>query len=335
MRLKEVRKIGLSVLAVFLAFSLNLYDGLAQQKSQIHITYSENMYAAIAVVAIEKGYLTAQGLDIKHASEGTATEVLEAMVGGSTDFGVASPSRIEAMASKKLPVRAIALNAHGFTGSVVVPKKDQITKTMADLKGKAVGVQLATGTYGVWARYLKAKGMSAKDFNVKNMNNPLIPAAMESGSIDGAVTWEPSPARMVAKGIGRIILGPDDLAGPANSPYPFFLITSTRLIQQKPDVVQKVVNGWAQSLKYIRENPDDVARIMQESMKKMRGISMNINDVKREVYITRYDRLAISDIDIKDVEEYARVLIEEGKIKSVPDIRSVIDNRFAEKVKIN
>ena len=333
MNLPRVKRIAAFPFLALFVVSVGFSHAWAQQKPQIHITYSENMYATIAVVAIEKGYLAAQGLDVKHASEGTATEVLEAMVGGSTDFGIASPSRIEVMARKKLPIKAIALNAYGFTGSVVVPKKDQTTKSMAELKGKAVGVQLGTGTYGVWARYLKTQGLTVKDFTIKNMNNPLIPAAMESASIDAAVTWEPSPARMVAKGIGRVILGPDDLAGAANSPYPFFLIAPVRLIEQKPEVVQKVANAWAQSLKHIRENPDDVARMMQESMKKMRGISLDINDVKREVYLTKYDRLVISDVDIKDTEELARVLVEEGRIKAVPDIRSVIDNRFAEKAK--
>lgn len=326
-------KTALFSLAVFVALFLAPSSVTAQQRQSIHITYSENMYATIAVVAIEKGYLAAQGLDVKHASEGTATEVLEAMVGGSTDFGVASPSRIEVMARQKLPIKAIALNAYGFTGSVVVPTKDQTTKSMADLKGKSIAVQFGTGTYGVWARYLKSQGLSAKEFTIKNTNNPLIPAAMESGSVDGAVTWEPSPARMVAKGIGRVLLGPDDLAKPVNSPYPFFLIAPSRLMDQKPDVVQKVVNAWAQSMKYIRENPDDVARIMTESMKKMRGISLNVNDAKKEIYLTKYDRIVIGDVDIKDTEELARVLVDEGRIKAVPEIRSVIDNRFAETVR--
>jgi ABC-type nitrate/sulfonate/bicarbonate transport system substrate-binding protein len=255
------------------------------------------------------------------------------MVGGSTDFGVASPSRIEVMARKKLPIKAIAPNAYGFTGSVVVPTKDQKTKTMSDLKGKSVAVQIGTGTYAVWARYLKTQGLSVKDFTIKNTNNPLIPAAMESASVEGAVTWEPSTSRLVTKGIGRAILGPDDLAKPINSPYPFFLIAPQRLIDEKPDVVQKVANAWAQSMKYIRENPDDVARIMTESMKKMRGITLNPSDAKKEIYLTKYDRIVIGDSDIKDTEELARVLVDEGRIKAVPDIRSVIDNRFAEKTK--
>jgi aliphatic sulfonates family ABC transporter substrate-binding protein len=303
------------------------------QKQPVHITYSENMYATIAVVAIEKGYLEAQGLDVKHASEGTATEVLEAMIGGSTDFGVASPSRVETIAAKKLPIKAIALNAYGFTGSVVVPRKDEKSKTMADLKGKTVAVQLGTGTYAVWARFLKNQGLSNKDFSIKNIKNPEIPATLESGSVDAAVTWEPSPTRIVTKGIGRVILGPDDLAKPINSSYPFFLIAPQRMIDQKPEVVQKVLNAWAQSVKYIRENPDDVARIMTESMKKMRGISMNPADAKREIYLTKYDRLVINDVDIKDTEELSKVSVDDGRIKAVPDIRAVVDNRFAEKAK--
>ncbi len=333
----SMKQFKISVLSVLGAFAgillLNPTTGRAQQKPRIHITYSENMYATIAVVAIEKGYLAAQGLDVKHSSEGTATEILQSMVGGSTDFGVASPSRIEAIAAKKLPIKAVALNGYGFTGSVVVPRRDEKTKTMADLRGKAVAVQVGTGTYAVWARYLKTQQLSVKDFNIKNMENPLIPAAMESSSVEGAVTWEPSPARMVAKGVGRVILGPDDLAKPINSLYPFFLITPSRMIEKSPDLVQKVVNAWGQSLKYIRDNPDDVARIMTDSMKKMRGITLNVNDAKREIYLTKYDRLVVGDADIKDTEELARVSVEDGRLKGVPDIRSVIDNRFAEKAK--
>jgi ABC-type nitrate/sulfonate/bicarbonate transport system substrate-binding protein len=335
MKLKIAPKvIGATGLAILCVLAMSLPNVFAQQKTPVHITYSENMYATIAVVAIEKGYLAAQGLDVKHASEGTATQVLEAMVGGSTDFGVASPSRVETIAAKKLPIKAIALNGYGFTGSVVVPRKDEKSKTMADLKGKAVAVQLGTGTYAVWARYLKTQGLSLKDFDIKNMDNPLIPAAMESNSVQGAVTWEPSPARIVAKGIGRVILGPDDLAKPINSLYPFFLITPTRMIEKSPEVVQKVINAWGQSLKYIRENPDDVARIMAESMKKMRGITIPAADAKREIYLTKYDRLVIGDADIKDTEDLSQVSVDAGKIKAVPDIRSAIDNRFAEKAPI-
>jgi len=306
---------------------------LGQQKPQVHVTYSENMYAVIAVVAIEKGFLAAQGLDVKSASEGTSTEILQSMVGGTTDFGIASPSRIEAIAAKKLPIKAVALNGYGFTGSVVVPKRDEKSKTMADLKGRSIAVQVGTGTYAVWARYLKTQKLSVKDFTIRNMDNPLIPAAMESNSVEAAVTWEPSPARMKAKGIARVILGPDDLAKPINCLYPFFLITPSRMIEKSPDVVQKVVNAWSQSLKYIRENPDDVARMMTESMKKMRGITLNLQDVKREIFLTKFDRLAISDADIKDNEDLARVSVEDGKLKALPDIRSVMDNRFADKAK--
>jgi ABC-type nitrate/sulfonate/bicarbonate transport system substrate-binding protein len=111
------------------------------------------------------------------------------------------------------------------------------------------------------------------------------------------------------------------------------LIAPSRIIDKSPDTVQRVVNAWNQSLKYIRDNPDDVARIMTESMKKMRGIALNPADVKREIFLTKFDRLAIGEAEIKDTEELARVSVEDGKLKALPDIRSAVDNRFAEKVK--
>lgn len=132
MKLARGIRIAALVGLAFFAAGLSARSALAQPRPQVHITYSENMYAAMAVVAIEKGFLAAQGLDVKHDSEGTATEVLQSLVGGSTDFGVASTSRMIAIGSRKLPVKAVALNSYGFTSSVVVPKKDQVVRSMAD-----------------------------------------------------------------------------------------------------------------------------------------------------------------------------------------------------------
>ncbi len=325
--------IGVLALTTLFWFSSGLPNAVAQQKPQVVITYSENIYSTIAVVAIEKGFLAAEGLDVESKSEGTATDVLASLIGGSTDFGVASTSRMIAIANKKMPVMAVALNSYGFTSSVVVPKKDATTKTMADLKGKNIGVQVGTGTYGVWARYLKTIRLSPKDFSLRNMDNPLIPAAIESGSIDGAVTWEPVPSILVSKGMGRVILNQDDLAKPVKSTYPFFLITSKRFIEQKPEIVQKVVNAWARSVKFIREKPEETTRIMRESLKKIVGKSFSADEVKRQVYLTHYDRIAIDDADVQDTVEIGRVFFEEGKSKSLPDIKAHVDNRFAQKAK--
>jgi ABC-type nitrate/sulfonate/bicarbonate transport system substrate-binding protein len=304
----------------------------AQPRDTVHVTYSENMYGVIAVVAIEKGYLARQGLDVRHATEGSGSEVLESLVSGSTDFGVASPSRLIAIAARRLPVKAVALNSYGFTSSVVVPARDRTSRTMTDLRGRIVGVQPGTGTYAVWVRYLRTQGLSVRDFAVKQTSNTLIPAAMEAGSLDAAVTWEPSPSRLVASGLGRVLLGPAELAGAAESPYPFFLITTARLVAERPDVVQKVVTAWGESLRYIRENPDDVARIMQRSMMRTRGISLSVEDARQAIYLTRYDRLLVSDADVRDTEAIARVFVEEGKVRAVGDIRAVVDNRFAEQI---
>lgn len=330
---RNIGAIVVLTLAAVFSFSWRLTDAVAQQKPQVHITYSENIYSTIAVVALEKGFLAAEGLDVQSKSEGTATDVLASLIGGSTDFGVASTSRMIAIANKKMPVMAVALNSYGFTSSVVVPKKNTTAKAMADLKGRSIGVQVGTGTYGIWARYLKTVRLSPKDFTLKNMDNPLVPAAIESGSIDGAVTWEPVPSALVSKGIGRVILNQDDLATPVKSTYPFFLITSTKFIEQKPDVVQKVVNAWAKSVKFIRENPEETTRIMQESLKKIVGKSFSADEVRRQVYLTHYDRIAMDDADVQDTVEIGRVFFEEGKSKSLPDIKAHVDNRFAQKAK--
>ena len=110
---------------------------------------------------------------------------------------------------------------------------------MADLKGKAVAVQVGTGVYNVWARYLNHLGLSRKDFQIKNMTTTVIPSAFESGSVDAAVLWEPFAATLITKGLGQVLLGEKDIADPIGVTYPFFVFTTKKTTQEKPELVQR------------------------------------------------------------------------------------------------
>ena len=65
-------------------------------------------------------------------------------------------------------------------------------KTLADLKGKKVGVTFASSAHLLVLNLLDQAGLKAdKDVTVLNVPAPEMPAAFQSGQIDAAAAWTP------------------------------------------------------------------------------------------------------------------------------------------------
>ncbi len=300
------------------------------KKTVVRLNYSGSIYATTSVVGVEKGFFDQEGLIVNASPESSGSVALQALIGGSTDFAVGANVRpIQALA-RDLPVKVIALSTYGFAGYVVVPAKDTATKSLENLKGKTLAVQVGSGTHTVWLRYLRYKGIPEKQFTIKNMDTEQIPAAFESGGIDGAIPWDPYATLIIEKGLGRAILTPREIAGPLKVTYPFFVMTSEETIKKKPEVVQKFINGWAKTLDYINRNKSEVVEIMQAFFAR-EGTKLSKETVKKLLDGTNYDRVKVSAADIDDTMESAKIQFEQKKLKKVPDLKQHVDNSFAEK----
>lgn len=321
----------ISLLAMVAVFGFIAVGAEAQtKKTVLRLNYSGSIYATTSVVAVEKGFFDQEGLIVNATPESSGNVALQALIGGSTDFAVGANVRpIQALA-QDLPVKVVALSTYGFAGYLIVPAKDTTTKTLEDLKGKNLAVQVGSGTHTVWLRYLRLKGLSEKDFNIKNIETEQIPAAFESGSVEGAVPWDPYATLIIEKGLGRGILSPKDMADPLKVTYPFFVMTSEDTIKKKPEAVQKFINAWVRTLNYINKNRAEVADLMQDFFAR-EGTKLSKETVKKLLEGTYYDRAKVSAADIEDTMENAKVQFEMKRLKKLPDLKQHVDNSFVEK----
>lgn len=300
------------------------------KKPLVRLNYSGSIYATTSVIAVEKGFFDAEGLIVNAAPESSGQVALQALIGGSTDFAVGANVRpIQALA-QDLPIRVIALSTWGFAGYVIVPAKDAATKRLEDLKGKTLAVQVGSGTHTVWLRYLRNKGIPESDFTIKNVETEQIPAAFGSGGIDGAIAWDPYATLIFEKGLGRPILTPKEIAEPLKVTYPFFVMTTEETLKKKPEVVQKFVNAWVKTLRYIDKNKAEAADLMQAFFAR-EGTKLSKETVKTLLDGTNYNRARVSDADIEDTMESAKVQFEQKKLKKLPDLKQYVDNSFVEK----
>lgn len=280
----------------------------------------------VGLVGDERGFFADAGVNVEFTQIETGTEAIAAMLGGSADFVTAADARLLQAASQNLPVVAIAIHNTGFLGNLLVRADNEDVQDMADLVNQRMGVQVGSGVHTAWLRYLDAVGLSEDDFEVVNLAVADMPAALEGNSIDGALMWQPHASRSVEEGLTRIVMTTFDIADPVGIIYPFYLLTTRDLVEQRPEAVQRFVNAWVCAQQWIDANPSEAADVLQPAFE---GVDRSIVEAIFEEQ--RYaDHQVIDDQVIEDTIGQGEKLVETGGLPSVPDLGDFVDTSFTE-----
>ena len=116
---------------------------------------------------------------------------------GETDALIGGPTVFVKLAEQGVPVRIIGT---GFTlADLVIFARDKSIKSLADLKGKQLAIDMGGSQYQVVKMYTAAKGIDlGKDIVVVNANFAVARAQLEAGRVDAALVIEPL-ASIIAK----------------------------------------------------------------------------------------------------------------------------------------
>ena len=123
-------------------------------------------------------------------SFGTTSARVSTLLSGNIDMAVTAAPALAVMArgSKHFAIIGVPENFGRVEGLIV---RDGV-KTLADLKGKKVGVTFASSAHLLVLNLLDQAGLKAdKDVTVLNVPAPEMPAAFQSGQIDAAAAWTP------------------------------------------------------------------------------------------------------------------------------------------------
>jgi len=297
---------------------------------KVRIVFSESSTAVVPLVAFEKGFFKAEGIEATPKPVKTGGAALSSVYGGSQDIGTTAESRLIQWAVRGWRMKAIAVNNTGFLAPILVKKGDTTSKTMGDLKGKKIAIQKGSGTHIVWLRYLDKIGLSEDMFEMRYMRTSRIAAAMGTGTIDAAVPWYPFAKSILNRGLARQIIGEAEIERVAEAPYPFLVYTRASFIQKFPDAVQKLTNAWVKSKNWIEENREEAAKIYHKFSTR-RGKKLKMDDARFFLKILRFKHHVWDGPMVEDLQKSAAIMKKVGRIKKMPKIDDYIDNRFIRK----
>ena len=142
--------------------------------------------ASLFAVANDQKYWEAEGLaaDLKIFTNGPIQ--IQAMGAGSLDFGTIGPGALWLPAGGRCKI--VAIDDVGFSDRLIAQPG---IASIADLRGKKIGVPLGTSGDMIMRLGLGKAGLTTKDVQVVPMDPSTVVTAFASGQIDGAGIWYP------------------------------------------------------------------------------------------------------------------------------------------------
>jgi NitT/TauT family transport system substrate-binding protein len=248
-------------------------QALEKPKATIAVGGKNLLYYLPLTIAEQRGYFKDEGLDLSIVDFAGGARALQAVVGGSADVVSGAFEHTVNMQHKGQRMRAFVLQ--GRAPQIVLgvnPKTMPDFKTVADLKGKKIGVTAPGSSTNVMVNFALAKvGLKPSDVAIVGVGaSQGAVAAMRSGQIDAISNLDPvitllqrsgdlkivSDTRVVAEA-ERVFGGPMP-AGCLYCPQSF--------IDRHPNTVQAMANAIVRANKWIQTaGPSDIITNVPEA----------------------------------------------------------------------
>ena len=325
MRSSHRTLLGIAV-ASLLAFNVLPPSASGQAVPTYTFATVNNMNHIPEFVGVEKGIFVKHGIDLKLKVLNSGAEAMRAFQAGDAQFETVSPTIIAAAANNGIKLTAVAAI---MADSTKVYYDDMFAVTarggsgirpghLEDLAGKRVGAVLA----GNGEIYLRAALTRAKvpidKITWVNVPAPEHVSVMRSGGVDAEVTWEPY-GTMILDQIPKTYLVQ---RGGGYVGYNLWVGTSDAFIKSNPDIVQKLVDGFAESEWYVRRNPKEAALIATHWIEGLDPVS-----AEKAIKFMHFDpRFSADTIKAANIEQ--QLLIDQGRIKQPVDYSAQVLTTF-------
>jgi len=204
------------------------------------------------------GYFEEEGLDVDIQGAAGGTLAAQVLQGGSAQVASVAPESVMIVRDKGGDIKSFAsLRRKG--GWQVAVKQGSPIKTLADLKGKNVGVQgLNSGVIPLLKSSLADTGMQATDYTLLAAGSgPQAAAALSTGKIDALVLWDAEYGKMENNGLQLSYIDlpiVDRLAG-------FTLASSGKFMKENPQALVGFCRAMAKGQVFARANPEAAIKI--------------------------------------------------------------------------
>lgn len=137
------------------------------------------------LVALEKGYYAAEGLDVTIDTGAGSTEALPRVASGAYQFGFGDINSLIKFRDQNpgLDVKAI-LMMYDVPPFAIVGRKSLGVSTWQDLAGKKLGAPPPDGAFAQWPAFVKVNGIDTSSITIESIGFPVREPMLAQGAVD-------------------------------------------------------------------------------------------------------------------------------------------------------
>jgi NitT/TauT family transport system substrate-binding protein len=256
MNIKPFRRAMLTSVAVA-AILLSPSGAFAADKVSIMVGgYEKHIYLP-AKLAEGLGYFKAEGLDVELLNEGAGVDAENEMLAGAVQGVVGFYDHCVDLQTKGKFVMSVVQFSQAPGEVELISSKHPEIKSMADLRGKSLGVTGLGSSTNFLSQYLMVKaGVPLGEFtSIPVGAGTTFIAAMQQDKIQAGMTTEPTISRLLKTGEARILIDMRTIESTKQAlggTYPAAsLYMPTEWVEKNKPTVQKLANAFVKTLKYI------------------------------------------------------------------------------------
>jgi NitT/TauT family transport system substrate-binding protein len=231
-------------------------------------------------VARDKGYFTAEGLDVKFLLVKGSNPANQAVAAGNAQLGVSTASSVVVAVSQGLPLVAVSAYMQSNPEGVIA-RKDRGIEKITDFVGKRVGYNVANPTVYLFEAKLQRAGVNKDDIKWVTVQPEAMVPLLLSGEIDAAMgywDWEAINAEKEGLPVNVFVMSDDRV-----QIYGNVVSANAAWAKNNGDIIRRFlrasVKGWIDGAKDIdatlavmmKANPEEdkifMRRALEISMK--------------------------------------------------------------------
>lgn len=242
--------------------------------------------AAPFVVAIDKGYFKAEGLDVTIDTAAGSLEPINRVASGTYDMGFGDINSLIKFrdANPGTPIKAVFM-VYNKPPFAVVGRKSRGVSAPKDLEGKKLGAPPADGAYAQWPIFVQANGIDAAKVTIVSVGFPVREPMLASGEVDAITGFSfSSYINLKDRGVPANDITVLLMADHGVNLYGNTIMVNPKFAAEKPEAVKAFLRAFVKGLHETVKNP---ASAVESVLKR--------NDVaKKEVELERL-QLALKD----------------------------------------
>ncbi|HEY6258325.1 MAG TPA: ABC transporter substrate-binding protein [Xanthobacteraceae bacterium] len=273
-----------------------------------------------AEVDIQAKIFEQEGIDLQVLSFAGDARIQQALTADGIDVAVGSGPGL-GFRAKGVPAIGVAAMYGPPSNLCLSVLANSPIKTVADLKGKHIGVTTAGSLTDWLTRELsRQQGWGSNGIKIEALGSAQGRlAAMSRGELDGVVIESANGFELEEQGKGRNVLLFGDIA---KHFYTHVIFATDTMIAKRPELLARFLRGWFKTVAFMRANKDFTVKSESKTIDVRESVVSKIYDTQIGSFSAdgAWDPVAIDVIrnSLKDL----------GILDTVPEAKSIYNDKF-------